>query len=389
MTAGSRLYRAAAHSIAPILRAPCVRTVYIRRSVAAGDASFPWSDLDLGLVVDECGGRQMNALRRRFQAARAAFPRLGECQIASAGELAELALSDPYRASLDRRFAITVAGDSPSIPRVPVSPRAAARRLVYWFERYLPDAVRQGNLRNQRKFVLEMWNALGVIEGKWAEPLATRMETADRARAAGFIEAEADDSLFALCCRIATRAQRQLFPPAPPVSQTILLTGPNPLVILRDESTPWPALALSQDNIVATAPVLQLLLETQSPFLWLSHGLALKDLGFAPPSRGAWADACLRHTGGERLRIPGFMSKVNPIAMLNTVERVLDVLERGELPEGPPSGHPSAEADPSVASYYRDRFDTVLEAAARLRQRAVQIASLADEVHARVARNGY
>jgi hypothetical protein len=292
--------------------------------------------------------------------------------------LTGLAFSDPYRASLDRRFGVTVAGEPPEIPVVPISPRAAARRVVFWFEKYLPLAMRQGNQRNQRKFVLEMWNALGVVEGKWAEPLRTRSETAVRARETGLIEgSESGGDPFAVASRIAARAQQQLLPPAPVLSATVVLAGRNPLVVLPMESAPWPT---RPDNaIVVTPAVLQLLLETQSPFLWLTHGPAFRDLGFSPPSRRGWAEACVRHTGGERLRGPGFMEKgLNMhLTILSLVEKVLDRLERGELPEGPVNSSTS-ESQISVAAYYRDRFDTLWKAAAQLRLRATRMLADAD-----------
>jgi len=375
LTGGTRLYRAAARCIAPILDAPGVRSIYIRRSVAAGEADFPWSDLDLGLVVEGFGGREMQALRRRFLTARLVFPRLGECQIALAAELTALAFCDPYRASLDRRFAVTVAGDPPYIPLIPVSRRAAARRLVFWFERYMPLAVRQGSLRNQRKIAMEMWNALGVLEGKWAEPLATRCETAARAREIGWIESrEPGGNPFAAACGIAARAQRQLLPPVPALRETVVLEGQNPLVLLPVESAPWPTRARRSAAMLATPAALQLMLEMHSPFLWLNHGPALRELGFSPPSRQAWAEACLRHAGGERLRKPGFM-ETDPntqLTIITLVEKVLEMLESGDLPEGQ-ANRSAPESRLSVAAYYHDRFDTLSEAAARLRLRAARI----------------
>jgi hypothetical protein len=378
LTFGSRLYRAAAGLVAPILCAPGVRSVYIRRSVAAGEAEFPRSDLDLGLVVDGFRGREMNALRHRFRIARLAFPLLGECQIASAAELTSLAFSDPYRASIDRRFAVTVAGNPPEIPVVPISRRAAARRLVFWFEKYLPLAMRQGNQRNQRKFVLEMWNAFGVLEGKWVEPLATRSETASRGRETGLIASRdwGGDS-FAVASRIAARAHRLLLPPAPALSTTVVLAGHNPLVILPIESATWPTPGSAA--IVVTPAVLQLMLEAQNPFLWLSHGPALAKLGFSPPSRLAWTEACVQHTGGERLRGPGFMEKgLNMhLTILSLVEKVLDTLGCGELPQGPVNASTS-ESRISVTAYYQDRFDALSEAAARLHLRATRMLADAD-----------
>lgn len=375
MTAGTRLYRAAARCVAPILDAPGVRSVYIRRSVATGEATFPWSDLDLGLVVEGFRGSEMNALWRRFQIARLLFQRLRQCQIASPAELTDLTFSDPYRASLDRRFAVTVAGSPPSIPLVPVSQRAAARRLVFWFEHYMPLAVRQGNRRNQGKFVLEMWNALGVLEGQWPEPLATRRETEARARETGLISSsEPGGTPFAVASRIAARAHQQLLPPVPVLPKTVVLPGQNPLVLLHAESAPWPNPARRSGAVVVTPAVLQLLLEMHSPFLWLEHGPALKHLGFSPPSKQAWAGACVRHAGGERLRIPGFMetgSKTD-VMTLSLVEEVLERLESGESPERRFKA-PSPESHLSVTAYYRDRFDTLSETAARLRHRAARV----------------
>lgn len=362
MTSATLLYRTAARIVAPILRHPCVRSVSIRRSVATGEAVFPWSDLDLGLVIEGARGAEMNALRRRFLIARAVFPRLGECQIASAAELRDLADADPYRASLDRRFAITVAGDPPRIPSVPVSARAAARRLVYWFEGYLPRAVRNGNVRNQWKFAHEMWNALGVIEGRWPEPLQTRAEAA---KAMGGAEAVGDG--FSLCCRIAARAWRLLAPadPPPAILETVSLPG---LTVLPAETAPWP----EGTGPVVTPAVLRLLLETQNPFLWLRHGPALRALGFPPPSRQSWVEAALRHTGGERLRQPGFVEKGpgRHAAILAEVGNVLDILERGGEPDAAIEC-PVPSGSTSVRGYYRHDYDTLADVAALLRQRAL------------------
>ena len=157
-----------------------VRSVYARRSVASGEAVLPWSDLDLAMVTDDLPGAALDGLRRRYRLARVAFPRLGECQIFTEGELAELAVTDPYRASLDRRCAWVALGEAPAIPAEPIPAHEAARRLVFWLEEFVPTALRQRNERNLRKFALEMANALGVLEGRWPEPLTTRRETGQR-----------------------------------------------------------------------------------------------------------------------------------------------------------------------------------------------------------------
>lgn len=361
MTTATRVYRLAAHAVAPLLRSPRVRSVYIRRSVATGEADFPWSDLDIGLVVDDLRGADALALYRRFLVARTVFPRLGECQIASEDDLRENAWADPYRASLDRRFAVTVAGPPPAIPLVPVSLRAAARRLVFWFERYLPRAVRRRNLRNQWKFVAEMHNALGVIEGRWPEPLKTRAEAT-----AAVARPVADGTAFAVCCRLAARACEVVTPAdqIPVVHQTVVLPG---LTILPADTMPWPA----GTGPVVTPAVLHLLLELQNPFLWWRHGPALRRLGFSSPSRRAWIEATMRLTGGEYLRRPGFMERdVGRYAdTLGQLGQVLGILEEGGLPDAGIDVFP-AEVASSISTYYRDDYDTLSAIASRLRARA-------------------
>ena len=84
-TASSWLYEAAGRIVAPLLSLKFVEQIYIRRSVAAGAAEFSWSDLDLGLVIGPASGADLWRLWRRFQLANLAFPRMGECQIATAG----------------------------------------------------------------------------------------------------------------------------------------------------------------------------------------------------------------------------------------------------------------------------------------------------------------
>jgi hypothetical protein len=127
----SRLYETAGRIVAPWLSLEWVEQIYIRRSVAAGEAQFPWSDLDLGLVIRPVSGAELWRLQRRFRAAQFLFPRMGGRQVATADELAEMTEMDPYRGSLDRRFAVALKGGRPPIPEVQVTRAAAARRLVF------------------------------------------------------------------------------------------------------------------------------------------------------------------------------------------------------------------------------------------------------------------
>ncbi|MBL0160000.1 MAG: hypothetical protein IPP47_23380 [Bryobacterales bacterium] len=331
-------------------------------------------------MSEDLTGTALASLWRRFQMARLLFPRLGECQVSSPSELSELATYDPYRGCLDRRQAITIAGTPPSIPLVQVSLRNTTRRLVFWFESYLPVAVRQRNARNQRKLLLEIRNALGVLEGAWAEPLATRAETKARLLALEpATEGQPGLSPFAMCCQVAERARQRAFPAAPPapvIGAPVLLNGGHPIVLLPKPETPWPEAALHGKAVVATPAVFQLILETHNPFLWLGHGGTLANLGFTPPSRRAWIETCIRHTSGENARLPGFVAKsVRSIQQnLQLVAQVLDRLESGAPMERPVDAA-SIQDYTSVSAYYRDGYEAHFASAMQLRKRAMRLLS--------------
>jgi hypothetical protein len=352
----SRLYEAAGRIVAPLLHLEWVEQIYIRRSVAAGEAQFPWSDLDLGLVIRPVSGADLWRLQRRFRAAKIIFPRMGECQVATADELAEMTEMDPYRGSLDRRFAIALVGGRPPIPKVQVTREAAARRLVFWFEHYLPLAVRQKNVRNQEKFTREMANALGVVEGQREEPLRSRRESAVPEHLKGL-------KPFVQCCSMAERSQALLRPPAPQLAAVVHRPG---LILLPHAGAALPE--IPANTIVATPAVLDLLLATQKPELWLRHGPVLEDLGFAAPPRRTWLEWCHRQCSGERLRLPGF-GETGPIdrpTRLAAAQAVLDSLEQGQSP-GVAAG--DMAACPNLLSYYSEEYDRLAEQAAELRAR--------------------
>ena len=343
MTASTWIYRTAAYVLSrAFLDAPMVRTAYIRRSVAAGEAVFPWSDLDLAIVVSDASGSAINRLRRRYQWARAAFPRLGECQVFTAEDLAEIAETDPYRSSLDRRFGVTALGPPPEIPVTAVSPVQAARRLVFWFDEYVPRAIQQGNRRNMRKFALEMANALGVLEGRWAEPLISRTETAARW---GPIEG---DSLTA-CFALAEKAHRLLRPPAPKLSRALELPG---LTV-----APAGAAAPRDGRKLMTPEVLDLMLQTQNPSIWREHGETLAAAGFEAPSQAAWLAAARRWAAGERLRGPGFLERGTGPAIAR-LRRSARILEREP---------PASVEGLSVGRYYEQAYEGLSQQACALR----------------------
>jgi hypothetical protein len=304
---------------------------------------------------------------------------LGQCEIFTVPELAELAASDPYRASLERRFAVTVAGDAPAIPAVAIARRDAERRLIIWFSHYLPRTIRTGRRRDQGKIVLEMSNALGVLEGAWPEPLATRPETERRAQAAGLDAiAQPGDNPFAACCRIAARACQGQFDAVPTIRKTTVFGGTRPLVILPSETAPWPAAALQTPAVVATPIVLQFLLECHEPFLWLWHGQELRQLGFTAPSALSWAESCVWYSRADQVRGPGFRAKA-PQAIhtnLQIADHVVSRLERREKVAGPVDA-PAFRSAPNAAAFYRQDYDALAHSGRTLHRRATALVQAA------------
>ncbi|MCZ2153118.1 MAG: hypothetical protein LC114_04330 [Bryobacterales bacterium] len=175
-------YRSASTFLARhCLAGPEVKGIYLRRSVAAGEAQFPWSDIDLAMVLSafssaEEEGLALAELLRRFHRARTIFPRLGETLIYTANDFDESVDDDPYRASIDQRAAIAIYGEIPKAKPPRITPFAAIRRLVFWLEAYLPRALRTRNHRNARKFAIEMWNAWRVCSGELQQPFISRRE---------------------------------------------------------------------------------------------------------------------------------------------------------------------------------------------------------------------
>jgi hypothetical protein len=270
MNLSSRAYIQAGRFVAKrFLAIPEVISIRARRSVAAGEAEFPWSDLDLEVLVADTSPATMLTLLRRFRMAKSCFPRLGESFVLTPDEAIAKAKLDPYRASLDRRAAILLHGAPIEIPVLPIPKREAARRLIFWFEHFIDTAVQTRNRRNLAKFLLEIRNASGVLNGQWPEPLLTRQETLQR-------------------------------------------TGPLPLDILAE----CHRLADQAANILGYASREALLMHVQNPFLWR------EGLGISKPAMEAFQQAARRYLSPERLRGPVFLGEgvTAPAARLSKVQ---------------------------------------------------------------------
>jgi hypothetical protein len=307
MNLSSRIYASAGRWIArQFFNAPQVLTVHARRSVAAGEAVFPWSDLDLEILVDDTSPATLLALLSRFQRAKLFFPRLGETFIVTPEEAIAKAKLDPYRASLDRRAALLLHGQAHPLPECNIPKHEAARRLIFWFEHFLPLAIKTNNLRNQRKFLLEMRNAFGVLNGDWPEPLLTRQETQSR-------------------------------------------TGPLP----QDPIAECHQLARQAAQLLGHATPEALLLHTQNPFLW-SPGSKIPR-----PSEEVFHQAARRYLSPERLRAPGFLGEAipAPAARLAKVQQALQIAQP----------HATSTAR-NLRDYYNNEYPRLTELRDRLSQ---------------------
>jgi hypothetical protein len=274
MNFSSRIYANAGRLIAKrFFNAPQVLAVYARRSVAAGEAVFPWSDLDLEILVNDTSAPTLLSLLNQFQKAKLYFPRLGESFVVTPEEAVAKAKLDPYRASLDRRAALLLHGHHYPLPHLPIPRQEAARRLIFWFEHFIPTAIQTNNRRNQRKFLLEIRNAFGVLNGDWPEPFLTRRETQAH-------------------------------------------TGPmpdNPIAECR-------RLALEAAQMLGHASQEALLIHTQNPFLWTAS------TNIPRPPHEVFLHATRRYLSPERLRAPGFLGEAihAPAIRLAKVQRALE-----------------------------------------------------------------
>jgi hypothetical protein len=359
VTRSTALYVCAARVLGrTVFRSEDILSVCVRRSVASGEATFPFSDLDFDIGVRADAGPLLGRVLRRLRLARALFPRTGQAFVIAPADIEELADLEPYRASINRRSGIAVRGHAAGWPSRPIDDYEAGRRVVFWLESYFPGAMRTGNRRLQQKCHLEMRNALGLLNGQWREPRLTHAEV----RAA--CPLPAPRSFFADGLEAAAEAHARLFRPAPALDAIVRREG---LTILPGSDTPWPPDAR---GIVVTPQALDLMMRTQRPSLWLEHGEALSALGFEPPSVHTWTLAAWRLASVQWIRGPGFFEPRNGLQewRLMHASHILTSLEQGGFPAR--AVPPPPRVRESAMAYYTKRYDTLVSQAAALRARA-------------------
>jgi hypothetical protein len=356
-------YRLLARSAASILASSdVVRSVYARRSVAAGEVCFGRSDIDLGIVIREADppwreNEQLLSLARLYRCLKVVIPVVGQCTVHDPESLRHSSRIDPYRASIDRRAALVLHGPPPGLPVVPVPERECARRLIFWVEKYLPAAIRQRNRRNLRKLALEMWNAWACASGLVSEPFITRREAAASMEAAG---ARLPADSLTLCFHIAAQMHRRILPPIDNPHSTLVHRVMLPpalrqrvLIVLAREACDLPPEAFDPGSLVCTPEALDLYVQCVNPFAFSHLPGPVRDLGIHAPSRTDYAECCRRYTDRMMLRAPGFMDMETavPAQRASTARSGLDCMRGGEDPGK--IVPPPAMGPPSLSDYYR------------------------------------
>lgn len=348
-----------------------VESVFVRRSVATGEVSLGRSDIDLTIVIRSPFATREEAssilaLCRSYRLLGTCIPVVGEAFVYTPDELQRSYRLDPYRASIDRRSAILVYGKPVEIPGVPVGVEDAALRLVFWFRNYVPQALQQANVRNMRKFAIEMWNAWTTAAGSIAEPYLTRRETEAAWRAAEndqFPNQENVPALFAACCGIAARVHEMLLPPLDRLRRPVFLKGQRYNYLVVPEPTEQlPAEARFPNTVTCTVEVLDLLVHNLSAFLWDDLPPEVEDLGIRPPSYREYVRSCRFGSDSHCPRSPGFLNEreaaVRRALMLQMIRNAMEYLQRREAPPPQRNTRRGGRWDrvPSYSEYYREWY---------------------------------
>jgi predicted nucleotidyltransferase len=359
-------YRLLARGAASVLASSdIVRSVYARRSVAAGEVCFGRSDIDLGIVIREAeppwrDNEQLLALARLYRRLKMAIPIVGECTVHDPESLRPWSRIDSYRASIDRRGGLLLHGQPLEIPVTAVPERECARRLIFWIEKFLPPVIRKRSKRNLRKIALEMWNAWACASGLVSEPFLTRREAAVSMEASG-TRLPADS--LARCFHIAAGMHRRVLPPIDHPRSTLVYRMLLPpalrqrvLIVLTHQACDLPAEAFDPDSLICTPEALDLYVQYVNPFAFSHLPGPVRDLGVHAPSRTDFADCCRRYTDRMMLRAPVFMrvDTVEPAQRAYTARFGLDCLRAGKVP-GKPVPPPAMER-PSLSDYYRKSY---------------------------------
>ena len=375
-------YRLIARAVAQAFGSfECVRTVFLRRSVAMGDVAFGRSDIDFTIVLEqplasEADAETIVALNRGRRVLKGLVPIVGECEVGTADELLRSYRGDPYRASIERRTAITLYGERLEIPQLPVTTTDALPWLVFWFGHYMPVALRRGNHRNLRKFAIEMWNAAQTATGAIEEPYSSRAAALAAWRQAdgGSVVdnlGESVEETFLVCCRLVGSVYRSL----PPERQTVNSSFSGRLKIpgrlLIPESGPPPTREERlKGGFLGTPRILDLYVSHVDPNLYDELPVEVRNLGICRPGREEYLRFCRSRACDPRLlRLPGFIadreSAAYSIGLIEAGHEIARRLRAGEKVSKVSSRRNDLRKQPpSIQKYYRSHYPQLYTLAA-------------------------
>ena len=365
-----------------------VLSVYVRRSVAAGDVSFGRSDIDLGILIRDPFARPgesgpIGRLNRAVRWIRRVMPLVGEVEVIALAEYDDWARHQAFQESLNRG-ALLAAGRPFEIPLHAVSVDEAAWRFGFWFERYLPRAIRRASRRDLRKFALEMWTCTAIVEGHLAEPPIGRREMqAVWQRVApetGPPPASASlGDLVETVFDLAARLHARLLPPLRPLAGVIEAEVLLPPKLQPRTLRVGPAKALLQAGDAArrdaampvTPEALDLYLRYFNPFGYDLLPEALLAAGFERPPLARYVAVLEKWTCGPVARQPGFGNRRFGLGprTLAYARHAAQALAGGRWPSPvvPAALGDLARDDMGFDWYYREGYPVAYEACAETR----------------------
>ena len=247
----------------------------MRRSVATGEASFPRSDVDLGIVVHDASGTVVADIADRASRLRRVVPVLGEIQLYDIEDLDRWTRIDTYRGSLDRRSAYSVHGPPPKIPDVPIRAPEAFWRMAFWLETNLPRAIARDDATNLRKFALEAVNAHAVATGALEEPPLRRASATSLPAARLLPETQSSPTrwlqAFFDVVADARGTESTAVEPVPPGAYPLTVPGSGArtrLVVLGSSRASPPPESRLPGAITVTPQALDVLVAYVNPALW-------------------------------------------------------------------------------------------------------------------------
>lgn len=377
-----------------------VKSVYIHRSVAADEASFGRSDIDLLVVVRQpppgaYDGPELAALSRTVRLITATLPVVGQMEVHDPRGLQDWCRSDPYRASLERRSAILVYGRPAAFASLPIRAEHAIRRAVVPISTYLTAAVKERNRRNLRKFSLDVWNAYATATHQIAEPFLTRQETEDyrlthEERRDGDSLGDPDHALSFIFQTI-QRLHERVVPPLEKIRSPLIFRAQVPpgfrertFVVLPKPGFPLPPEAFDSSAFLWTPEALDLFTKYSSAFFYWVLPPEVKQLGISQPDATAFVRSCRYYCDTHKIRYPIFMKTHDirsAVSRVMVLRHAVGHLHQGRVPPAMDQAElmKALANPPAYSDYYDSTFPELYREAEQLWEELRRVPDMAAE----------